>query len=542
MPTVKRIFNDRHFFPDASGNNALAGGKLFIYLAGSTTKSTSYNSSLGTVPNANPLVLSAAGMLQSEVWLQTTLLYKLVLTTSGDSDPPLAPIWTEDQISPLNDFPTTAITGEWIASGFTTTYISANSFSVPGDQTTILQVGRRVQVVDSGGTKYATITASVFGAGITTVTVLVDGGGILQNPISSVAYGLLSATNPSIPFFIVQNIYPISAAPNAFFQVDQLVNSATSVADDAYGHDHWYALTQTASIQISSQTFQETGQSTNARLTQNQVASQRMGYAVIIEAKEAQKLRGQTMTFKPRIRCSSAQAIRIAVIEWTGTADAVVSDIVNDWTSADYTDGAAKFFVDASQAPLGTSAVTPVAATWTDATSLPVTIGSSCNNLILFVWTEAVAAQNVTLDIGKVCFVPGQFASNIYVPTFDETLRYAKRFFYKTFIYSTAPAQNAGGPGAAYMPVVVAGAVAGSVVYTHNLDVPMRTDQLAATFYNPLAANAFAFNDPRATSATATSINAAYRGERSIPILVTGLAGWVVGDIVIVHLTASARL
>lgn len=540
--SVKRLFNDRHYFADSSGNNAGAGYKLCFFLAGSTTPATTYNSSLGTVPNSNPMVLDAAGRLQAECWITAGIPLKVVYTTPGDTFPPAAPVWTEDNVSGINDFPSNIITGEWIASGFTPTYISANSFSVPGDQTAILQVGRRLQIVDSGGTKYATITASVFGAGITTVTVLVDNGGILQNPVSSVAYGLLSATNPSIPFFIVQNIYPISSAPNAFFQVDQLVNAATSVADDVYGHDHWYVLTQTASVQVSSQTLQENGQSTNARLNQNQAASQRMGYAAIVESKEAQKLRGQTMTFKPRIRCSSSQAIRVAVIEWTGTADAVVSDIVNDWTSSDYTDGPAKFFVDASQTPLGTSAVTPGAATWTDATSLQVTISSSCNNLILFVWTEAVAAQNVTLDIGKVCFVPGQFASNIYVPTFDETLRYAKRFFYKTFPYATAPAQNAGGPGAIYTPVVVAGVSAGSIVYTHLLDVPMRTVAPTVTFYNPLAANAFAFNDPKATSATATGTAAAYRGERSIPVTATGLAGWAIGDLVVVHMTADTRL
>lgn len=254
-------------------------------------------------------------------------------------------------------------------------------------------------------------------------------GAFTRKAVGSNGYLIVADSSQSDGIVWVPN-EPRSLAPNPFFEVDQLVNSLTSVADDNYGHDHWYVLTQTASVQVSTQTLQENGQTTNARLTQNQAAAQRMGYASIIESKEAQKLRGQTLTFKPRIRCSSSQAIRCAVVEWTGTADSVTSDIVNDWTSSDYTDGAARFFVDANQAPLGTSTTTPSAATWTDATALNVTVGSSCNNLILFVWTEGTAAQNVTLDIGKVRLVRGNYSvDGIYVPTYAETLVYARRFF-----------------------------------------------------------------------------------------------------------------
>lgn len=287
----------------------------------------------------------------------------------------------------------------------------------------------------AGGVSASTIDAKgdlLVGAGDNTVDRLAAGSdGSAAIADSGQAKGLI---------YVPQ--YPESIAPNPFFQVDQLVNAATARADDTYGHDHWYVLTQTASIQVSAQTDQEDGQPSNARLTQNQAAAQRMGYACIIEGKFCKHLRGQQVTFRPRVRCSSGQAIRIAVLEWSGTEDAVVSDVVNDWTSVDYTDGAAKFFVDANFNPVAVGAKTPAANTWTDMDALTVTLSSTFNNLVLFVWTENTAAQNVTLDIGKVRFVRGPHASNIRLPSFDEVMRYAQRYFEKTYDYGTALATN----------------------------------------------------------------------------------------------------
>lgn len=332
-----------------------------------------------------------------------------------------------------------------------------------------------------------------------------------------------------------------SVAPNPFFQVDQLANSATSVADDVYGHDHWYALTQTAAIQISTQTLQENVQSTNARLNQNQAAAQRMGYACIIEAKEAQKYRGQVMTFRPRVRISASQAVRCAVLEWTGTADAVTSDVVNDWTSGTYTGG--NFFVATSFNVLGTNNITPSAAAWTDMTGLSVTVGSSCNNLVLFVWTEGTAAQNVTLDLGKIRFVPGNVASNIYIPSFDETLRYAMRFYEKSFDYQYAPQQNLGGTTGLYNGAFQYGQFVGASVSHPQLVFPFKVTKRSSpsiTTYNPFAASAQFRNVGNGTNCTSAAVSAL--GADTVRFDFVTAAGSAVGDVNAVHWTAGIRL
>ena len=171
-------------------------------------------------------------------------------------------------------------------------------------------------------------------------------------------------------------------------------------ADDTYANDTWYVLTQSNPIAVSTLSDVEDGLPKMARLTQSNATGQRMGYAQIIEGNNCKDLRGQTVTFKiGRYRYSNAAAVRFAVLEWTGTEDSVTSDVVLDWTSTTYT--ANNFFLAANLTVSGVTSATPSAATLTTGPELTVTLGSSFNNLIVFVWTEGAAAQNSTLDLGK---------------------------------------------------------------------------------------------------------------------------------------------
>lgn len=280
-------------------------------------------------------------------------------------------------------------------------------------------------------------------------------------------------------------VLPRSLAPNPFFQIDQRVNSATSRANDVYASDRWYALTQTAAIAVTAQANQEDGQPSSVRLSQSQAAAQRFGYATIIEGKNCRHLRGAQVTFRPRVRISASQAVRIAILEWTGTEDAVTSDVVNSWTNGTFTAG--QFFKATTTTVSGVGAKTPAANTWTDMDALTVTLGSTFTNLILMVWVEAVAAQNVTLDIGKARFVKGSYAGEIEIANFSEELKRCQRYFAKSFAYGTAPAQNVAS---------VLGAIAGfSIASTFSpfgvwrFPSRMRIPPTIVTF-NPNVANA----------------------------------------------------
>ncbi len=85
-------------FLDNSGN-PLSGGKLYTYIAGTTTARTTYTTYLGSggASHTNPIILDSAGRVPSggEIWLDSTLAYKFLIATSAD-----ATLATWDNIRP----------------------------------------------------------------------------------------------------------------------------------------------------------------------------------------------------------------------------------------------------------------------------------------------------------------------------------------------------------------------------------------------------------------------------------------------------------
>jgi hypothetical protein len=72
-------------FFDNSGQ-VLTGGKIYTYLAGTTTPAVTYTTALGNVAQPNPIILNAAGRVpdSGEIWLTSGVLYKFVLKDTND--------------------------------------------------------------------------------------------------------------------------------------------------------------------------------------------------------------------------------------------------------------------------------------------------------------------------------------------------------------------------------------------------------------------------------------------------------------------------
>ena len=181
-------------FVDSNGN-PLSGALLFTYLAGSTTKKTTYKDSAGAASHTNPIVLDANGRPPNPIWLIGSSVYKFVLAPSTDTDPPTSAIYTWDNIPGIND--TTASGQDQWVSGPTPTFVDANTFTLVGDQTSNFHVGRRVKLTVSAGTVYGYISVSAFTT-LTTIDVVLDSGA-LDSGLSAVSYALLSSTNQSFP-------------------------------------------------------------------------------------------------------------------------------------------------------------------------------------------------------------------------------------------------------------------------------------------------------------------------------------------------------
>jgi len=169
------------------------GWTVTTYQAGSSTPLPTFTDSSGATPQSNPMVLDSLGLpALGQVWLTSGVAYKFVLADASG-----VVKRTEDNVTGVPS--ATATLDQWVISGAAPLYISANSFSFQGDQTSTFTPGRRVKLTTSAGTLYATILTSVFAASITTITLSVDGGTALDSGLSTVAYAMLSSVSDSLP-------------------------------------------------------------------------------------------------------------------------------------------------------------------------------------------------------------------------------------------------------------------------------------------------------------------------------------------------------
>lgn len=139
----------------------------------------------------------------------------------------------------------------------------------------------------------------------------------------------------------------------------------------------------------------------------------------------------------------------------------------------------------------------------------------------------------VKLELGSV-------ATPIQFMPFEEGLARCQRYYQKSFVYGTAPAQNAGlSIGEVRFLAPVAGAVA-FVSPSFNFQRPMRETGPVVTLYNPSAANAQIRNLTDAADLTASSVRSVY--EKNFSVQATGTAGTAVAEELAFHWSADAEL
>lgn len=195
--TVRLAPAARQQFFDANGN-PYSGAKLFTYQAGTTTKQATYTTSSGVTANTNPIVLDTSGRTPYGVWLTQGLEYKFVLAPSTDTDPPTSPLFTEDDLSGVND--SAIALSQWAPSGIDVSYVSDWVFTMAGDQTVAFHPDRRCRFFVTAGTGYGRITSSVFAVGVTTVTMQQElFGNPLDAGLSSVDLSIITQDNTGLP-------------------------------------------------------------------------------------------------------------------------------------------------------------------------------------------------------------------------------------------------------------------------------------------------------------------------------------------------------
>ena len=100
----------------------LTGGKLYTYLAGTTTPAATYTTTSGGTAWTNPIVLDAAGRVSGsgEIWVTNGVTYKFVIKDSND-----VLIGTYDNVVGMNDVDASQVTYTPAGSGAVETTVQA---------------------------------------------------------------------------------------------------------------------------------------------------------------------------------------------------------------------------------------------------------------------------------------------------------------------------------------------------------------------------------------------------------------------------------
>lgn len=279
----------------------------------------------------------------------------------------------------------------------------------------------------------------------------------------------------------------------------QRANSgAAAITDATYAFDRWYGLTQTAGATASQGANFTNGVPYYMLLTQPNATSQRIGLAQVIESVNCIDLRGQTVTLSGLTAVSSLATTRFAIIEWTGTADAVTKDVVNDWTNGTFTAG--NFFKSTSFtiAAVGskTGGLSPF--------SLTATISSAANNIIVLVWSDAVLAQNAVLYLGKAQLEIGSSPTQFAVRSIVQERELCLAYYETTYLSGVAPgsASSFGRIAALYGTMNFQSNNRFGVRYT----VPKRASPTITT-YNVVTGSSGVVGDNLNNNVSATAVN-----------------------------------
>jgi len=255
-----------------------------------------------------------------------------------------------------------------------------------------------VKLVNLAVLSLFSINTSFSGAATGKRYIINDNSEVASTPSSLSGPGLNSILPGDINGGYAQRQDGMRSFRNLIYNADGKVQegSASAVGDVVYGlHNRWFALTQAANITPSTILDVSDGITHLIELT-NGSSTQRMGYAQVIEGKNCKWLRGADVTLSGMAQRNQTGGFGIALIEWTGTEDNVTKDVVNDWTNGTYTGG--NFFISSNIIVDGTVATSPAAGVLTNF-NLQATLGTTFNNLIVFIWARsAVTANTGTMD------------------------------------------------------------------------------------------------------------------------------------------------
>lgn len=179
------------------------------------------------------------------------------------------------------------------------------------------------------------------------------------------------------------------------------------LADDNYGPSLWNILNEANAPDVSG-TAGGTNDPFTRYLTITLDGTTQVGVVQFLSAERTKALRGKTVSLSADLWGTGIAAARMAVLIWTGTADAVTSDVVGTW-------GAGNPTLATNWNYIGTPAGITISSTRTrysiNNLLIPDTT-ANINNVAVFIWTPSQEASTDVLNVARVKLEPGAVATD----------------------------------------------------------------------------------------------------------------------------------
>jgi len=260
----------------------LTGGLLYTYAAGTTTPLTSYTDITGATANSNPIVLDSAGRVAGEVWLTTSVNYKLVLKDSTGVQ-----IAAYDNINGISSSITTSLRLTGSTSGYidlvAPAVAGANTITFPAVTDTVVTLAAAQTLTNktiSGGTiNSASVGATTASTGaFTTLSAssTVSGTGFSTYLASPPAIG---GTAAAAGTFTTATGATVVGTHNAYANIIALTDAATIAVDMSVTGGNNFSVTLAGNRTLGNPTGLTAGQSGIIYVTQDATGSRTLAYS-----------------------------------------------------------------------------------------------------------------------------------------------------------------------------------------------------------------------------------------------------------------------
>lgn len=288
----------------------------------------------------------------------------------------------------------------------------------------------RREVISYTGTTATTFTGCTRGVGGTTAAAFPSGTLVEQVPVAAnhndLAAGLVAVQTQMGAYL---GYLP---RKNRVINGDMRVAQRTTFGstDDTFTLDRWTLLLEAASAAAVTQETSDVptdGSQYALKMTVGSGEDNKFGVATYLEYRDVASLRGKTVSLQAKLKATAAITdVRMAVLEWTSTADSVTSDVVGTWGSAGTNPTLATNWTY-----LGTPANLSPTTSWATYRVEGLTVGASANNLAIFVWCEDETTTATTdyLLVTDVQLEEGPNCSGVERRPYVQELQMCQRYF-----------------------------------------------------------------------------------------------------------------